>query len=392
MGPESQELVRTLKLVLESQDSTVGLHEPSLVGREKEYLNACIDTGWVSSAGQFVTRFEESLKSYTGAGSVTLVCNGTTALFVALVVAGIGPEDEVLVPGLSFVATANAVVHAGAVPHFIDSDEATLGMSPDVLTSHLQYVVKDSKIGPINRKTGRRIAALVPMHTFGHPVRLQELKQIADNYGIRIIEDAAEGLGSWIGDHHVGTTSSLAILSFNGNKIITTGGGGAILTRDPLLGERIRHLTSTAKVPHDYRFIHDEIGWNYRMPNINAALGLAQMERLPQILRAKRQLAHRYQEEFADSEYFEFVTEQPGTRSNYWLNTIILRRPSVLVRNEVLECAIAAGLGCRAAWDLLPSLPMFSRCPTSSLHVAKTLEASIINVPSGASLKVNQRR
>lgn len=362
------------------------LHEPALNGNELAYVTECIKTGWVSSVGSFVDRFERDLADYTGAGHAVVVSNGTSGLQVALLLAGVAAGDEVLLPALSFVATANAVSHCGAHPHFVDSSYATLGVDVEALDAHLREVgqVRDGVC--INRRSGRRIAAVVPMHTFGHPVDMPALVEVAQRHAIEIVEDAAESLGSWIGDRHTGRFGRCAMLSFNGNKVVTTGGGGAIITDDGALAKRAKHLTTTAKLPHAWEYAHDEVAFNYRMPNLNAALGCAQLERLDAFLGAKRELAARYQEAFRDLPEVELFTERAGTRANYWLQTLLLKPGYAGERDAVLRATNEAGQMTRPVWKLLNTLPMYAGCEAMPTPVAADLAARIINIPSGPQL------
>ncbi len=323
---EATTLLAALRGVAGTADGVVPLHAPEFSGRESEYVQECISSTFVSSVGAFVTRFEEMLAATCGTKHAVAVVNGTAALQVALGLAGVGPGDEVLVPALTFVATANATAHCGAVPHFVDSDPITLGMSVSGLAERLERVAEAAPRGPRNRETGRRIAAVVPMHTYGHPVDMAPLLELAERYGVPVVEDAAESLGSSYRGRPMGSFGKLAILSFNGNKIVTTGGGGAILTDDAELARRAKHLTTTAKVPHRWEFVHDEVAWNYRLPNLNAALGCAQLERLPDFLARKRRIARAYHDALGDQEAVRFIDEPPGGRSNYWLATVILQR------------------------------------------------------------------
>ncbi|MDP3871343.1 MAG: LegC family aminotransferase [Methyloversatilis sp.] len=364
----------------------ISLHEPEFHGNEWTYVKECIDTAWVSSVGKYVDQFETSLAALTGARFAVAVVNGTAAQHVGLLLARVMPGDEVIVPALSFVATANAVSHCGAVPHFVDSCMDTLGMDPVALQEHLEATTERSSGQLRNVRTGRRIAAIVPMHTFGHPVDMPELMDVAARFGLPIVEDAAESLGSTLHGRHTGTFGLLGAMSFNGNKIITTGGGGAILTDDPVLASHAKHLTTTAKKPHRWEFFHDEIAFNYRLPNLNAALGCAQLERLPDLLRRKRLLAERYREAFSLASGIRFVGEPDGACSNYWLNAIRLERPDINARDALLAASNDAGFQCRPAWTLLHRLPMYSSCPRAELPVSEALEASLINVPSSARL------
>ena len=364
----------------------VPLHEPEFAGNEWAYVKECIDTGWVSSAGKYVDEFESRLAKVTGSKHVVATVSGTAALHVALKLAGVRPEDEVLVPALSFVATANAVAHCGAIPHFVDSEPVTLGMDPQALRDYLHSATESAGGGLRNSVTGRRVAAIVPMHTFGHPVQLEALLQLSRDHAVPLVEDAAESLGSYSGARHTGTFGTLGVLSFNGNKIVTTGGGGAILTQDSELARHARHLTTTARRDHRWEYFHDEVAFNFRLPNLNAALGCAQLERLPGMLARKRRLAMRYRDAVAPIEELRFVDEPAGCRSNFWLNTVLLRDPSMPMRDRLLAVTNEAGLMTRPAWTLLNTLPMFTGCPRAPLPVAERLQASIINVPSSASL------
>ncbi len=360
----------------------VALHEPHFRGNEWAYVKDCIDTGWVSSVGSYVDRFERDLAEVTGARHAVVVSNGTSGLQVALEVCGVGAGDEVLIPALSFVATANAVKHCGAEPHFVDSELATLGLGVAALADHLATVVEMRGGAAVNRHTGRRIAAIVPMHTFGHPVDMPALMELAGRHGITVVEDAAESLGSLIGGRHTGTHGRCAMLSFNGNKIVTTGGGGALITDDAVLARRLKHLTTTAKQPHKWAFFHDEVGYNFRMPNLNAALGCAQLEQLPGFLAAKRELAQRYAAAFADMPGAALFTERAGTRANYWLQTLVLDRDQAHQRDAVLAATNDAGQMTRPVWELLTSLPMYRDSPAMATPVAADLAARIINLPS----------
>lgn len=382
------QLLSALRGALGDPDGSfiIGLHEPEFSGNEWEYVKACIDTGWVSSVGKYVDEFERRLAETTGAAQAVAVANGTAALQVALRLAGVEPGNEVLVPAMTFVATANAVCHLGAVPHFVDSEESTLGLDPDALCDHLRDIVEIREGRPVNRQTGRRIAAVVPMHTFGHAMRIERLLDVAGVYAIPVVEDAAESLGTSYRGRHTGTFGSLGILSFNGNKIITTGGGGAILTNDPELGRRAKHLTTTAKLPHAWRFVHDEIAYNFRLPNLNAALGCAQLEALPRFLAQKQQLAARYRSVFAATPGLDFVDAPQGSDSNFWLNAVRIKDGTIEGREQLLAAANSAGYQCRPVWDLMHTLEMFRGCPRAEVTVSETLAASLINLPSSAKL------
>ena len=380
-----EQVVSRLRKVLPPEDR-VALHEPVFAGREWEYVRECLDTGWVSSVGRYVDEFERRLAEYTGVRHAVAVVNGTAALHVSLLLAGVTRGDEVLVPALTFAATANAVAYIGAVPHFIDSEEATLGVDPTKLRDYLDDIIEVRDKQAVNRLTGRPIKAVVPMHTFGHPVDLDPLLEIANRYNLVVVEDAAESLGSLYKGRHTGSFGALAILSFNGNKIVTTGGGGAILTNDPDLARRAKHLTTTAKLPHPWAFFHDEVGFNYRLPNINAALGCAQLEQLDSFIENKRELAKRYVEVFEGVPGLRVFQEQSFARSNYWLNALLIEPSHAHYRDEILQRTNNDGIMTRPAWTLIPELPMYQDCPRMDLTAAYDLERRLINIPSSASL------
>ena len=365
---------------------SAALHEPVFAGAEWSYLKECLDTTFVSSVGKFVDRFEADLAAFTGARHAVAVVNGTAALHVALLLAGVEPGDEVVVPTLTFVATANAVRYCGATPHFVDSDEGTLGMDPEVLRKWLDAVTERRSGVCVNRRTGRPIRALLPMHTFGHPCELDGLLAIAKDFGLVLVEDAAESIGSYYGSRHTGTFGRLATLSFNGNKTITTGGGGAIITSDTDLARRAKHLTTTAKVPHRWEYVHDEVGFNYRLPNINAALGCAQLEQLAGFLISKRRLFERYAAAFRDLPSVRLMSEPEGCTSNYWLQTLVLDEAVAGERDTVLATTNAAGVMTRPAWGLMHRLAPYRDCPRAPTPVAESLERRIVNIPSSAGL------
>lgn len=384
-APLEHRFLARLQSVLPAQ-RPIALHEPNFGGNESAYVQECVSTGWVSSVGKFVDRFEKDLAEATGSRHAVVVSNGTSALHVALALAGVAAGDEVLVPALSFVATANAVSHCGATPHFVDSCDTTLGLDPQALRAHLGRVAEKTAGGWRNKATGRRLAAVVPMHAFGHPVDIDGLMAVAGDFGIPVVEDAAESLGSLYHGRHTGTFGVCGSLSFNGNKIVTTGGGGALLIQDAALAARAKHLTTTAKRPHRWEFVHDEVAWNYRMPNLNAALGCAQMERLPAYVEAKRRLALRYEAAFAGDPQLTLVTEPAGCRSNYWLNAVKVQGADLALRDKLLALANDSGIMVRPVWRLLNSLPMYRECPAAPLPVAEHLERTLINLPSSPGL------
>lgn len=381
----TQEFLAVLNSVLgKTNRAPVALHEPNIGPLEHEKVASCLSSGWVSSVGEYISQFETALAKLTNSAHVIAVVNGTAALHLALHAVGVRPGDEVIVPTLSFVATANSVSHCGAIPHFVDSENQTLGLDPVALRLHLSNVSSLRNGELFNSQTGRRISAIVPMHTFGHPMQIQKLLEVATEFNLTVVEDAAESIGSFVGKVHTGTFGTCGTFSFNGNKTITTGGGGAILTNDPEIAKRIRHLATTAKVPHDWEYMHDAVGFNYRMPNINAALGCAQLERLDDFLAAKRVLAEKYANACKDSRSFSFIAEPSGTTSNYWLNTIRLNSPDLKMRDELLGASRLEGFLCRPAWNLLHTLPMYQNSPRADLKVAEQLVESLINIPSSA--------
>lgn len=355
------------------------LHRPVFGGNEKSYLAECIDSNFVSSVGARVTEFEEKVAAYTGAKFGIAAVNGTEALHVALQLVGVTSGTEVVTQALTFVATCNAVSYLGAKPVFVDVDRRTLGMCPHALRDFLDTHARLEGGDILNKTTGRRIGACVPMHTFGHPCRIDEIAAICLEYGIPLVEDSAESLGSYFMGRHTGTFGQAGVISFNGNKIITTGGGGMIITNDAHFAARAKHITTTAKVPHAYEYVHDEIGYNYRLPNLNAALGCAQMEQLDDFLRVKRELAARYAD-FFGSLNIAFVREPDGCASNYWLNTLLLE--SLEERNSVLEHTNARGVMTRPAWRLISRLEMFKNCQHDGLSNSVWLEDRIVNIPS----------
>jgi len=383
-SPVVEQVVNAIRSVV--GEGNVALHEPRFAGNEWAYLKDCLDSTFVSSVGRYVDRFEADLATYTGARHAVAVVNGTAALHVALQLAGVQEGDEVLIPALTFVATANAVAYCGAIPHFVDSEERTLGLDPQALRAYLRATAEMRGGHCVNRATGRVIRAVVPMHTFGHPVDMDGVLALARDFHLEVIEDATESLGSTIHGKHAGTFGRMGVLSFNGNKVITTGGGGAILTDDPELARHAKHLTTTAKLPHRWAYVHDEIGYNYRLPNINAALGCAQLEQLPDFLSIKRKLYERYRAVFEGLPQVRLFAEPEGSRSNYWLQTLVLKESDAGLRDELLEATNDAGLMTRPVWELMNRLPAYQSCPRMPLPVSESLEKRIINIPSSVTL------
>ncbi|MDD2224790.1 MAG: LegC family aminotransferase [Candidatus Shapirobacteria bacterium] len=381
----SQQILNQLKLIC-PEKKFYALHEPNFVGKEWEYVKECIDTKWVSSAGKFVDEFEKKIAQFTGVKYAIATSSGTAALHVALLLAGIKPNDEVLTPTLTFVATTNAIKYCNAIPHFVDSDYQTLGVNPKKLERYLKEITIIKNNECINKKTNRRIKALIVMHTFGHAVNLTEIVKIAKKYKIDLIEDAAEALGTYYKNKHVGNWGKLSILSFNGNKLLTTGGGGMILTNNKTLAKKAKFITTTAKKSHPYLFNHSEIGFNYRLPNINAALGVAQMEYITQTLEKKRQLAQKYIEIFQDLKGLKTFNEPKYCKSNYWLNVLLLDEPNIKLRNQILEKTNSNNIMTRPVWTLMHKLPIFKDCPKMNLNIAENISKRLINMPSSTFL------
>jgi aminotransferase in exopolysaccharide biosynthesis len=366
-------------------EAFIPLHEPRFSDIDRKYVLDAIDSTFVSSVGKYVNKFEKDLAEYSGSKRAVATVNGTSALQIALLLAGVSANDEVLTQSLSFIATANAIKYNSAYPVFIDVDRDTMGLSPDAVELFLKENCRRDKGCVYNKVTGRRIAAVVPMHTFGHPCRIQEICRIADSWGIPVVEDAAEALGSTADGKQCGSFGQSGIISFNGNKTITCGGGGAIITDDEALADRAKHLTTTAKTAHLWEFSHDAIGYNFRMPNLNAAMACAQLEQISGFLADKRTLAESYQKYFSKAGRPDFFTEPYKCRSNYWLNSIIIndRRQ----RDDFLEQTNNANVMTRPVWNLISSLKIYADCQTDSLEQSKWLAERVVNIPSSAMAK-----
>lgn len=364
-------------------DMFLPLHEPVFLGNEKKYLNECIDSTFVSSVGKFVGQFEEMLVEFTGAKYAIATVNGTAALHIALKLVGVDSNSEVITQPLTFIATCNGISYCGAKPVFVDVDRDTMGLSPQSLLAFLDQETEQRSNGCFNKVTGKRISAVLPVHTFGHPCRIDEISTICKQYNIALVEDAAESLGSYFKGRHTGTFGKIGVLSFNGNKAITTGGGGVILTNDEALAKSAKHITTTAKVHHSFEYIHDEVGYNYRMPNINAALGCAQMEQLGAILKNKKELAEMYEEFFKDRAV-SFVSAPINSISNYWLNAVVFADRQE--RDAFLKDTNEAGIMTRPIWQLMSRLAMFESCQSGDLSNAYWLESRVVNITSGARL------
>ncbi|MDB2562799.1 LegC family aminotransferase [Sulfurimonas sp.] len=362
----------------------IPLHEPRFVGNEKKYLNDCIDSTFVSSVGKYVDEFEKQFAKRVGSKYAVATVNGTSALHVSLILAGVEKGDEVITQALTFIATCNAISYIEAKPIFVDVDMETMGLSPKSLKEFLENNCEIVDTTCINKTTKKVIKACVPMHTFGHACKIQEIKDICDKWYISLVEDAAESLGSYYGDKHTGTFGQLGAFSFNGNKIITSGGGGVIVTDDEELAKRAKYLTTTAKIPHSYEYVHDEIGYNYRMPNLNAALLVAQLEKLDDFIESKRDLSLKYEEFFSKIDDIDFIKEPNDSRSNYWLQALVVK--DIKNRDEFLEFTNSNGVMTRPIWKLMNELVMFNNCESSSLENSKYLEQRVVNIPSSVRL------
>tara|TARA_B100000035_G_C21035398_1_gene570649 strand:+ start:677 stop:1828 length:1152 start_codon:yes stop_codon:yes gene_type:complete len=357
----------------------IPLHRPLFKGNEKKYLDECIDTNFVSSVGKRVEEFEKKFANLTGSKYAIATVNGTNALYIAIKVAGIKYGDEIISQALTFVATCNAIAYSGANPIFIDVDKDTLGMSPTALENFLKKNADRHTRGSYNKQTGKKIAACIPMHSYGFPCRIKEISDICSEWGITVIEDAAESLGSYVGKKHTGTFSLMSSFSFNGNKIITTGGGGMIITDNFKLAKKAKHIVTTAKVSHPYEYIHDEIGYNYRMPNLNASLGCAQLEKLDEFLFEKKKIA-MYWKNFFKKRNINCIHPLKGNKANNWLNTIVLK--SKKDKEFFLKQTNKNGVMTRPTWRLMSELKMFKRCQNDGLKNSLWLQDRVVNIPS----------
>ncbi|WP_074405890.1 MULTISPECIES: LegC family aminotransferase [Aquimarina] len=361
----------------------IPLHAPIFMGNEKKYLNECIDSTFVSSVGKFVDQFEADIAKFTRAKHAIATSNGTAALHMGLLMAGVNPNDEVITQPLTFIATVNAISYIGAYPVFVDVDKDTLGLSPEKLDHFLSQNTEILNGECINKTTRRRIKAVVPMHTFGLPSRIDEIVLVCNKFNISVVEDAAESLGSYYKEQHTGTFGLIGTFSFNGNKTITTGGGGMLVTNDDDIAKKAKHITTTAKIPHQWDYEHDMIGYNYRLPNINAALGCAQMEKLPLILEKKRILSDKYEAFFNDKK-LQYIKQPKHSISNYWLNAILLE--NLEERNAFLKETNENGVMTRPIWKLMNGLTMFKNAQTGNLENAKWFEERVVNIPSSVIL------
>jgi aminotransferase in exopolysaccharide biosynthesis len=375
----TEELIRVIREVYPAQGN-LPLHAPIFNGNEAKYVASTIESTFVSSVGAYVDQFEAMLRDLTGAKTAVALSNGTSALYIALLVAGVKTNDLVLTQSLTFVATANAIKHTGANPVFLDVDRATLGLSPDSVEAFLEKECEIIGEVCVHKSSGKRVSACVPMHTFGLACRIEALHELCQKWHILLIEDAAESLGSTSHGQHCGTFGLMGTLSFNGNKICTTGGGGAILTNDLELGKKVKHITTTAKIPHAWKFQHDMTAFNFRLPNLNAALGCAQLERLPHFIEFKRALAKSYDKSFQATS-IEFILEPANTESNYWLNAVLAS--SLQERDDWLEKTNAIGIMTRPVWEPMHELPMYCDDLRDDLAITIEMASRIINIPSG---------
>ena len=376
------EIVAGTRTIMQTSQGNIPLHIPVFGENAAGYVNECITTGWVSSAGKYVDRFEADLATFTGAKRAVAVSNGTSALHIALKLCGVEPQDEVLLPSLTFVATANAVSYCFATPHFVDVESRSLGIDAEAIRNYLNEIAEVKDGNCVNRKTGNTIRCLIGMHAFGHPFDLEKVLKLCEDFSLDLVEDAAESIGSFYKDRHTGLFGRVGILSFNGNKTITTGGGGAIVTDDESLADLAKHLTTTGKQPHAYRYFHDMVAYNYRMPNLNAALGCSQLEDLPAILESKRKIATGYLSTFAGNPDFEILAEPENSRSNYWLNALVLSNANAKHHDEIIQQLNQSGIIVRPIWEPLHTLPMYREAPRMNLDVTMNLAQRIINLPS----------
>ena len=378
------QLTKGIKSIL--KESKPSLHEPRFNEKETKFVLDCLNSTFVSSVGEYVDKFENNLAKLTNCKRAIAIVNGTSALHLALKIAGVKKNHEVICPTLTFIATCNAIKYLNAVPHFVDSNEKTLGIDPIALREWLKISTIKKSNQTFNKNTGRVISAIIPMHTFGHLVEIDDLIDIAQEYNLELIEDAAESLGSTFKGRHAGTFGKLGVISFNGNKIITTGGGGAIITNDDNLANLAKHLSSTARQKHKWRIKHDDIGFNYRLPNINAALGCGQLENFSSLLASKRKLYDKYKEVFRSIKGIKLFSEPEFCKSNYWLQTLILDKNEKHRLEKIICYTNEEGISTRPLWELNHRTKMYNHCPRSPLPVAESLSERIINIPSSSFL------
>ena len=374
------DLVEFIRKTYKEPEAFIPLHEPRFFGNEKKYLLDAVDSTFVSSVGAYVDKFEDMMCDITGAKYAIALVNGTNALHLSLLLAGVEKDDEVLVQSLTFIATANAISYCNATPHFVDVDKETLGLSPSLLKGYLDEIAEMRDGRCFNKKTGKRISACVPMHTFGFPLYIDHLVDLCDEYNIPVVEDAAESLGSYYKEKHTGAFGLLGVFSFNGNKIVTAGGGGCIVTNDESIAIKAKHLSTQAKIHHKWEYKHDDIGYNYRMPNLNAALACAQLEKLDLYVENKRELSNLYYEFLKENKSLELIRETKNARANYWLNAVVLKDKKE--RDNVLTFTNENGVMTRPIWGLINKLEMFKDCPHADLSNAEWLEDRVVNITS----------
>lgn len=374
------DLVEFIRKTYKEPEAFIPLHEPRFFGNEKKYLLDAVDSTFVSSVGAYVDKFEDMMCDITGAKYAIALVNGTNALHLSLLLAGVEKDDEVLVQPLTFIATANAISYCNAAPNFVDVDKETLGLSPSLLKEYLDEIAEMRDGRCFNKRTGKRISACVPMHTFGHPLYIDELVDLCNEYNIPVVEDAAESLGSYYKGKHTGAFGLLGVFSFNGNKIVTAGGGGCIVTNDESIAIKAKHLSTQAKTPHKWEYKHDDIGYNYRMPNLNAALACAQLEKLDLYVENKRELSNLYYEFLKENKSLELIRETKNARANYWLNAVVLKDKKE--RDNVLTFTNENGVMTRPIWGLINKLEMFKDCPHADLSNAEWLEDRVVNITS----------
>ena len=383
----SKELIQIFKSNFRFK--SLNLHEPDLNVDEVKFLKKCIFTNEVSAAGKFVSKFENEISKLTKSKHVIATNSGTSALHIACILAGLKEQEEVIIPSFTFVAAANAVMYCSAIPHFVDIEEQSFGIDPEKLRRYLSEITIVKKGICINKLSGRKIRAIIPVHIFGHPIKIEEIIDVASEFNLLVIEDAAEAIGSYYKSTHVGKFGNIGILSFNGNKTITCGAGGAILTEDKLLADQARHLISTAKKSNSYNYIHDRLGFNYRMPNINAAIGYSQIKRIKKILKNKRKLFFLYSKIFRKQQYFKLLSEPTHCRSNYWLQTILIDKKFSHLTTQIINDLNKVNIHIRPGWELMTNLKYFNACPRMETSIAKEVSKRIINIPSSSFL-INQ--
>lgn len=380
-----KDLIKFIRTTFNVDMGFIPLHEPRFIGNERKYVLNAIDSTFVSSVGEYVDKFEKMMCDITGAKHCIATVNGTNSLHLSLLLAGVKTGDEVLTQALTFIATANGITYANATPHFVDVDKETLGLSPKKLDTYLAEISEMRNGECFNKKTNKRISACVPMHSFGLPLHIEDLVNVCEKYNIAVVEDAAESLGSYYKNKHTGTFGLLGVFSFNGNKTVTSGGGGAIITNDDEIAKKAKHLSTQAKIPHQWEYAHDEIGYNYRMPNLNAALACAQLEQLPNYIENKRELSDLYYDFLSDNTDITLIREQENSKSNYWLNAVILK--DRIARDNFLKETNDAGVMTRPIWALMNKLTMFKGCPKSDLTNSEWLEDRVVNITS--SVRIN---